>query len=78
MTEYKLTIQRTIHLIAHVYIEGDSETDAKTRFEHQLESEECSAIEDDEMWGECLHYQAIKAGPYESTYEVIDVSIQNV
>ena len=72
MKTYRLTVQRTIHLIANIYIEGDSEADAAERFQHQLESRECSQIEDGETWGEAFYYQAEKTSPYDSTYTVLD------
>jgi hypothetical protein len=74
MQKYVLTIERTIKVIAHVHIDGENEADAVQRFQHQLESEQCSPIEDEEMWGEILYYQATKAGPYASTYEVLDAN----
>lgn len=73
MKEYRLTVLRTVVVSAYAYVEGDSEEDAVARFEHQLESEECSAIEDDEMWGEAFHYQVLKAGPYVGEYEILEV-----
>lgn len=70
---YRLTISRTIKLTANIFIDAESPEDAETRFQHQLESDQCSAIEDDEMWGEAYYYQAVKAGPYASDYDVLEV-----
>ena len=77
MKKYKLAICRTMRVVADIYIEGDSEEDAKTRFQHQLESESCSQLEDKDMWGEILYYCVDKAGPYESEYEVLTVEEDN-
>jgi hypothetical protein len=63
-----------MRVVADLYIEGDSEEDAKARFQHQLESESCSQLEDAAMWGEIFYYCIDKAGPYASDYEVVDVS----
>lgn len=73
MKEYRLTILRTVQVSACIYIEGDSAEDAVARFQHQLESEQCSALEDEANWGEAFYYQVTKAGPYASKYEVWDV-----
>ena len=73
MKPYKLSICRTIRVVADIIIDADSPTDAKVRFQHQLESEECPALEDEAMWGEILYYCVDKAGPYESEYEVVNV-----
>ena len=73
MKEYRLTVQRTITLLGVVYIEGDSPEDAQTRFQHQLEAEQCPGIEDEDMWGEAFYYGVVKAGPYDSEYDIVDV-----
>jgi hypothetical protein len=69
--EYRLTVTRTVTMINTISIEGDSPDDAMARFQHQLESRECSAIEDEESWGESYYYQVVKAGPYCGEYSVL-------
>ena len=72
MKDYRITVLRTVQVSACIYIEGDSEEDAVARFHHQLESEQCSELEYEDLWGEALYYQVAKASPYESEYEVLD------
>ena len=72
MKDYRITVLRTVQVSACIYIEGDSEEDAVSRFHHQLESEQCSELEDPDLWHESLYYQVAKASPYESKYEVLD------
>lgn len=73
MKDYRLTLLRTVQVSACIYIEGDSAEDAVARFQHQLESEQCSELEDPDLWYESLYYQVAKASPYASEYEVLDV-----
>lgn len=73
MKEYRLTLQRTISVIAVVHVHGSDEDSAAERFRHQLEAESCPAIEDQSMWGEVFYYQLEKAGPYVGHYEVVEV-----
>lgn len=73
MKSYRLTVQRTDRYIAHIWVDGDSQEDAQQRFQHQLESRQCSQIEDAEMWGEAYFYQVAKADPYDAQFEVIDI-----
>ena len=75
MKTHVLTIKRTINVVAHIHIEADSNEDAVQRFQHQLEAEQCSEIEDEGLWGEIFYYQIVKAGPYGSAYDVIDVDV---
>ena len=72
MKEYQLTVMRTIRVLGTIYVEGDSAEDAEARFQHQLESRECSGIEDEIMWGEANYYQVCKADPYDFEYEVVN------
>lgn len=73
MKEYRLTVLRTVQVSACIYLEGDSADDAVARFQHQLENEQCSPLEDDTLWGEAFWYQVEKAGPYVGEYDVVDV-----
>jgi len=75
---YNLVIARKITLVTTIQIEGTSEESVVARFQHQLESGECSAIDDDTMWGECIYYQVHKRDPHEDEYEVIDVEEDDV
>jgi len=70
---YNLVIARKITLVTTIQIEGTSKESAVERFQHQLESGECSALDDESMWGECMAYQVHKRDPHEDEYEVIDV-----
>lgn len=72
MAEYNLTIRRTVTVVFHATVEGDSPEDAAQRFQHQLEARQCSPVEDDEMWGEVFYYQVAKADPYNGEYAVMD------
>lgn len=72
MAEYNLTIRRTVTVAWNTTVEGDSPEDAAQRFQHQLEARQCSAVEDDEMWGEAFYYQVAKADPYTGEYAVMD------
>lgn len=69
MKTFKLAVQRTVNLVADVWVEGSDEASALTRFQHMLESEECSQIEDEETWGAML----AKADPYSSEYDVVNI-----
>lgn len=71
MKEYNLTVRRSITLVFHV--NGDSPEDAAQRFQHQIEAGQCSALEDEGMWGEIFYYQLVKGGPYSGEYAVIHV-----
>ena len=72
MPKYWLTIERQLSVITNVEMEGTDGQDAAERFYHQLEQEQCGAVEDDAMWGEIFYYQIAKAGPYTGTYTVLD------
>ncbi len=76
MPNYRLTIRRSVTLVTRIDMEGDSESDAIARFQHQLESRSCSPIEDDELWGEAIYYQVFKSdGPYSGEYAVMDIEL---
>jgi hypothetical protein len=78
MHNYRLTIRRSVTLVTRIDMEGDSESDAIARFQHQLESRSCSAIEDDELWGDAIYYQVFKGdGPYSGEYAVMDVELDD-
>jgi len=78
MRNFKLTIRRSVTLVTRIDMEGDSESDAIARFQHQLESESCSAIEDDGLWGDAIYYQVFKGGgPYYGEYAVMDVELND-
>lgn len=76
MPTYALTVLRTDRYSNIIYIEGDSPEDAKARFQHQLESKQCSQIEDELSWGESHYYQITKSSPYEREYEVLDAELE--
>ena len=73
MKTYKLAVCRTIRVVSDIFVEGDSPEDAKTRFQHQLESEQCSGIEDPDTWAEPFYYCVDNGNPYDSDYEVVAV-----
>jgi hypothetical protein len=78
MQLYKLLVARKVTMTSHVWVEGHSAEDAMTRFQHQLESQSCSGIEDDAAWGEAYYYQVVKAGPYAGEFEVLDAEVEPV
>jgi hypothetical protein len=70
---YKLTVERTVCLLEVFFIEGDSEADARERFQHRLESRACSDIEDRAMWEEAFAMYLKHGDPYGDLYQVVDV-----
>ena len=78
MQLYKLLVARKVTMTTRVWVEGDSADDAKARFQHQLESESCSALDDGDAWGEAYFYQVYKAGPYSGEFEVLEAEVEPV
>jgi len=71
MKTFKLDISRIMHVVELIEIEANSPEEAKAKFEYQLATHSCDAIEADGLWDE-LHRLAVDE-PYYGGYEVIGV-----
>lgn len=72
MKDYKIQLCRHIKFVEDVYIKAESPEDALVRFEHQLESEQCSALEAID-WASAASQYAEKQGVYNGEYDVCGV-----
>ena len=71
MNTYKLDICRTISVVEHIEIDANSPEEAKAKFEHQIATQSCPAVEEDGVWDE-LH-RLVADEPYSGGYEVIGI-----
>jgi hypothetical protein len=71
MTSYRILVARTVTVTNNIYIDAESEADARARFEHLLEND-ASAFTDDD-WGEAFYYQIIKAGEAVGHFEILEI-----
>jgi hypothetical protein len=72
MKDYRIQLCRHIKFVEDIYIQAETPEDALVRFEHQLESEQCSALEAVD-WASASGQYTEKQGVYNGEYDVCGV-----